>query len=212
MIIDNAVRQKLSFLELELIDQILEFSLVDNFPANTVLIREGQYLKHIPVIIKGSVKVYSQYDDKKLLLYYIKPKQSCILSFAAVTQNDPSKILAVTEVESRILLLPSSKVLHWKNKYPRFSQLFLDLYHLRYLDLLETINQLLFTTLDQRLYSYLNKKITNRSTRTIKLKHHEIAQDLGTAREVVSRVLKKLENEGKIMQSKKGIKILSGGD
>jgi CRP/FNR family transcriptional regulator len=212
MLNEDTIRQNLTFLESELVDQMLAYSQVELFDDDTVLIRDGQYLKHLPVIIFGTIKVYSQSDDKELLLYYIKPKQSCIISFAAINYNEPSKVFAVTTEKSTILLLPSSKVSEWKNKFPRFNQLFLDLYYTRYLDLLETINQLVFSSLDKRLIAYLKRYSANNPNQIIKLKHHEIARDLGTAREVISRILKKLEKEGLIEQNTAGIKFLTSGD
>lgn len=208
MVNDQSVKTSLASLEDELVLSILEESDLKIFQKDTVLIREGQYLKHLPVIIDGIVKVYSQYDDKELLLYYIKPKQSCIISFAAATYNQPSKIFAITEEESKILLLPTNKVGEWTSRFPRFSQLFFDLYNQRYLDLLDTINQLVFQVLDQRILSYLIEKSELLDSDIIKITHRLIANDLGTAREVVSRVVKKLEKEQKIMQTAEGIKIL----
>lgn len=212
MSIKAEIKQSLSFLEGDLVDQIVAHSKVETFEAHTTLIRNGQYIKQLPLVFVGSVKVYSQSDDKELLLYYIKPRQSCIISFAALSYNEPSRILAETREQSTILLLPSSKVTAWKNKFPRFNQLFLDLYHARYLDLLETINQLVFASLDKRLLQYLNKHISSAPNQAIRLKHHEIARDLGTAREVISRILKKLELEHKVMQTASGIKLLNPGD
>lgn len=208
MVNDQSVKTSLAFLEDKLVLSILEESDLKKFQKDTVLIREGQYLKHLPVIIDGMVKVYSQYDDKELLLYYIKPKQSCIISFAAATYNQPSKIFAITEEESKILLLPTNKVGEWTSRFPRFSQLFFDLYNQRYLDLLDTINQLVFQALDQRILSYLIEKSKLLDSDIIKITHRLIANDLGTAREVVSRVVKKLEKEQKIIQTADGIKIL----
>ena len=145
-------------------------------------------------------------------MYYIKAKQSCIVSFAAATYNQPSDIYAITESESKILLLPSSKIVSWTNKYPRFNKLFLGLYHQRYLDLLETVNQLVFKNLDQRVLSYLSKLSKENGPAHINIRHHEIARDLGTAREVVTRVIKKLEKEKKVIQSSNGIELLQAGD
>ncbi|MCK5208303.1 MAG: Crp/Fnr family transcriptional regulator [Cyclobacteriaceae bacterium] len=212
MIHDQSAINSLAFLEHELKERILEESVFDTFPGDTILIRDGQYLKHLPVIVDGMVKVYSQYDDKELLLYYIKPKQSCIFSFTAAIYNKPSKIFAITEEESKILLLPTKKIGEWAFKFQRFNQLFFDLYHLRYLDLLDTINQLVFKTLDQRILSYLLERSNLTNKTIIPIRHRQIANDLGTAREVVSRVLKKLEKEKKVIQTSEGIKILVSGD
>ena len=119
---------------------------------------------------------------------------------------------AITETDSKILLLPTSKISDWTSSFPRFNQLFFDLYHQRYLDLLETINQLVFNTLDHRIYVYLKELSRNTSVEFLDIRHHKIAKDLGTAREVVTRVLKKLEKEKKIMQVPKGIKVFTRGD
>lgn len=212
MINENKIKEILSFLERDLVDQILKYSEVELFKKGTVLIREGQYLKHLPVILEGAVKVYSQHEDKELLLYYIIPKQSCISSFSAATYNFPSRISAITEMDSEVLLLPVGKVSEWTKVYPRFNQLFFDLYHQRYLDLLETINQLVFNRLDERLFLYLKELSIQLKTDMLNIRHHEIAKDLGTAREVITRTIKKLEKEHKIRQTSNGIKILTGGD
>ncbi len=208
MIADYTVLRTLSFLEGELTEEILKYSVLQEFSAGTVIIKEGQYIKHLPVVIEGIIRVFNRYDEKELLLYYIQPKQSCIISFEASIYNAPSRIYAETEQTSKILLIPSGKVADWTNRFPKFRQLFFDLYHSRYLDLLDTINQLVFQSLDQRLYKYLNEKRQILNTSELDLRHHLIARDLGTAREVITRVLKKLELEGKICIEKKGIKIL----
>jgi len=212
MVHNARIKEILSFLEGDLVDQIIKCSEVELFKKGTVLIREGQYLKQLPVILEGAVKVYSQHDDKELLLYYIIPKQSCIISFSAATYNSSSIISAITEMDSEVLLLPVDKVSEWAKVYPRFNQLFFDLYHQRYLDLLETINQLVFNRLDQRLFLYLKDLSFQLKTDMLNIRHHEIAKDLGTAREVITRTIKKLEKEQKIKQTSDGIKIFTIGD
>ena len=207
MINDGKAIEILSFLENQLVDQLVEHASIETYRKEVVLIREGQYLKHVPVILEGMLKVYSQYDGKELLLYYIKPRQSCIISFDAAIYNKPSQIFAITELDSKILLLPTTKISAWTVEFPRLNQLFLDLYHLRYKDLLETINQLVFKSLDQRVYTYLLELSNQLDSDLLNIRHHEIARDLGTAREVVSRIIKKLEKEGKVSQTTNGIKI-----
>ncbi len=208
MVDDQQVKVSLSGLEHDLINEILAISKVDVFPQNTTLVREGQYLKHLPVVIEGVVKVYKQFDDKDLLLYYIMPRQSCIITFSSLIYNEPSRIYAITEQDSKVLLLPATKIPDWTMKYPRFNKLFFDLYHKRYLELLETINQFVFLTLDQRIVTYLKEKSKIINSDVLKIRHHEIARDLGTAREVVTRVIKRLESDGKIRQTPAGIKVL----
>lgn len=209
---EHAILNKLSFLEKELVNEMTQVGELKQIDSRTTIIREGQYIKHLPIMIEGVVRVFSKYEDKELLLYYIRPKQSCIVSFDAAVYNRPSTIYAVTEAPSKIFLVPSGSIKGWIVKYPRFNQLFFDLYHSRYIDLLDTINQLIFHTLDLRILKYLEEKTRITQSDTINIRHHQIARDLGTAREVVTRIVKKLETEGKIEQRTSGIKLLAFGD
>ena len=103
----------LSFLEKELIHEIMECSTITKMSKGSILLREGQYIKQLPIILKGIVKVYSMFDDKELLLYYIKPKQSCVMSFSAASYNNPSEIFAVADTVCEILLLPTDRIESW---------------------------------------------------------------------------------------------------
>ena len=204
----DEIRKVLSFFDSELVTKILDVSKIVSIEKGTKILREGQYIKSIPIVIKGLIKVISVYDDKELLLYYIRPKESCIMSFAASIKNEPIYISAITEEDSEVLLIPSDKIARWITKYPKINQIFYQQYNQRYTDLINTINSVLFNNMDKRLYSYLKEKkqFTNKSL--IKISHREIANDLGTAREVISRVMKKLENEGSVKQLPDGIKLL----
>ena len=164
-------------------------------------------MKVIPIVISGLVKVFSNFYEKNLLLYYIKPNESCVMSFSASIKNEPSKVYAITEEDSKILLMPVDKVSNWVAEFPSMNQLFFQLYNIRYSELLETIHHVLFNKMDVRLFDYLveRKRLTKQNT--IKISHRQIANELGTAREVISRVMKKLENEGKLKQHSQSIEI-----
>ena len=177
-------------------------------PQGTEILREGQYVKVIPIVLEGLIKVFSRHEEKELLLYYIKPQESCIMSFSAGMKNEPSKIFAVTEEDTTALLLPTDKVALWVRDYPEVNQLFFQQYNLRYSDLLTTIHQLLFERMDKRLLDYLVNKSLLTGRNPIKISHRQIAAELGTAREVISRIMKKLENDGKIRQEANTIEIL----
>ena len=174
--------------------------ILKEFPAGTELLREGQYVKVIPIVFDGLVKVMGCFDDKDLLLYYIRPKESCIMSFSAILDNTPSKILAITEEDTTALLLPSQSIEKWVRDFPAFNRLFYQQFHQRYEDMLQTIRALFYDRLDQRLLSYLRQKAALKGHSVMTVRHWEIASDLGSAREVVSRLLKKLEMEGHIRQ------------
>lgn len=177
-------------------------------PQGAEILREGQYVKVIPIVLEGLIKVFSRHEEKELLLYYIKPQESCIMSFAAGMKNEPSKIFAVAEEDTSALLLPTDKVAQWVREYPEVNQLFFQQYNLRYSDLLTTIHQLLFERMDKRLLDYLVNKSLLTGRNPIKISHRQIAAELGTAREVISRIMKKLENDGKIRQEANTIEIL----
>jgi CRP/FNR family transcriptional regulator len=209
-IIMDAIKLKklIPFLEPQLIDEILDVGVVQKIKKNTMILEEGSYVKMIPIVTKGLVKGFTTYNDKELLLYYIHPNESCVMSFAAGLNNDLSKINAITVEDSEVLLLPSTKVQEWIKKYPNFSRIFFNQYNKRYEDLISTINHLIFDKLDVRLYDYLKDKSTVLNQDFIEITHLQIAIELGTAREVISRLLKKLEKEGKIELTNHAIKVL----
>ncbi len=191
----------------ELTSAILASSEIQDIPKNIQILREMQYVKVIPIVLEGLVKVFTRHEDKELLLYYIKPNESCVMSFAASLKNEPSKVYAITEEDSKILLLPTDKIPEWVKKYPDINSLFYQQYNLRYSELLDTINHLLFNKLDVRLYNYLKEKAKLTNTNPLKISHRQIASELGTAREVITRVIKKLESEGKLIQHSSSIEI-----
>ncbi len=205
---DNySIESKFQYLGKELITELLSVSVVKIFPANTELVREGQYVKYIPIVLKGLVKVFTQFEDKELLLYYIKPEQSCIMSFSSCINNDKSKIFAITEAESSVLLIPSDKITKWVIKFPTINMLFYQQYDLRYTELVDTIHRMLYYRLDKRLLDYLSEKIKVTGKNPIKISHKEIANDLGTAREVISRLVKKMERENLLKQYHDSIEL-----
>lgn len=191
----------------EIISKILEGSVINKFPKNTELIREGQFVKVVPIVLKGLVKVYTGQEDKELLLYYIQPGESCIMSFSACLKSEKSKIFAITQEETTAILIPSDKLSRWVFEYPNINKLFYQQFDLRYTELIDALNHLLYDKLDKRLLDYLKEKISITGKNPIKISHKEIANDLGTAREVVSRLIKKLENQNKVKQHHDSIEI-----
>jgi len=196
------------YLGAELINEIIEYSIVTELNTDTEILREGQYVKQIPIVLKGLIKVYSRYEDKELLLYYIQPDESCIMSFTAGIRNEQSKVYAVTEDQTRVLLLPIDRIPAWLRDHPAMNSLFFNQFSMRYTELLETIRYLLYHKLDKRIYDFLVEKSSVKGEKILNIRHKQIASELGTAREVISRLLKKMEKEGKIRQLSEGIEIL----
>jgi len=199
-------RKMLSFLGPELLDEIEKNAIVREFPRGTEILREEQYIKVLPIVLKGLIKVFSRFEAKELLLYYIEPAQSCVMTFYAALKNTPSKIYATTEEDSEVLLIPVQYLNRWLKDYPGFNAMFYDQYNIRYSDLLDTIGHLLVDRMDKRLFDHLRKKY-DLTGGPLKMSHNQIANEIGTSREVVTRILKRLETEGKVIQDREGIKI-----
>ncbi|MBL7731591.1 MAG: Crp/Fnr family transcriptional regulator [Chitinophagaceae bacterium] len=203
----DEVRPFLKGFNEDLLSEIAGSGQLQDVPADKEILREGQYVRMIPIVLEGLVKVFTRVEEKELLLYYIGTAQSCIMSFSAGLNQSPSRIFAITEEPSLLLLLPADKLNGWIREYPAFNELFYHQYNLRYTEMLDTINSLLFGRMDHRLYNYLLEKSKLKGEKILDIRHKQIASELGTAREVVTRVLKKLEQEGKIRQTPAGIEI-----
>ncbi|MGB5226618.1 MAG: Crp/Fnr family transcriptional regulator [Eudoraea sp.] len=198
----------LSYLNPELIKKIQAEANLKELPRHTEILREGQFIKVIPIVLEGLIKVFTRYEDRELLLYYIQPDESCIMSFSAGIKNEPSTVYAITEEDTVALLLPVDKVAEWMVQYPGINTLFFQQYKQRYSELLDTIHHVLFNRMDKRLYKHLKTKTIVRNQNPLKISHQQVADELGTVREVISRVMKKLEKEGLVIQDSDGIKII----
>ena len=208
MTIHTKISKALAHLNHELVSEIKSSAITKEIPKENEILREGQYVKVIPIVLEGLIKVFTRHEDRELLLYYIRPNESCIMSFAASLKNEPSKVFAITEEETTALLLPVNKVASWITQFPDINALFFQQYNLRYSELLDTIHHVLFDKMDKRLLDYLQQKVKLTNTNPLKISHRQIASELGTAREVVSRTMKKLETDKLVKQHSNGIEIL----
>ena len=206
---EEIIQKKFNLIDPQMTNEVLKYGVVKEFEANTEIIKEGQYIRSVPVVLKGLVKVFSRYEEKELLLYYLEEEDSCIMSFSTSLNDGKSKIYAVTEQESTVLMLPVEKVSEWIKHYPRMNDMFYTQYNIRYSELLDTIKRLLIDKMDTRLFNYLKEKAEKTKTCFLDVKHKDIASELGTAREVISRMMKKLEGEGLVKQHTKGVELLN---
>jgi len=202
------IEKYFGYLGYELIDEMCKESIIKEVPKNTELIREGQNVIVVPIVLQGLVKVFMRYEDRDFLLYYIQPSESCMMSFAASLKRAESKVYAITVEESRILLIPSAKISSWIIEYPQINLLFYQQYDQRYTEMIDAITHSLFDRLDKRILDYLSEKVIVTRKNPIKVSHKEIANELGTAREVVSRIIKKLEKGNKLRQYSDSIEVL----
>lgn len=201
------ILDKFGFLGNDFSIEIQKHAIITDIKAKTEIIREGQKNKFVPFLIKGSIKVYSLNDGRELIYYYIRPNDSCLMTFSSIFSDYISRIYAIAEEDSEVLLIPVSIIHEWLIKFPQINRLFYGEYEKRFVDVMNMVNDAVFHKLDKRVLNYIKQQISITGNNPIKLTHKEIANNLGTSREVVSRVLKKVENEGEIIQTKEGIKI-----
>ncbi|GCC51557.1 Crp/Fnr family transcriptional regulator [Chryseotalea sanaruensis] len=177
--------------------------------ADAVLMNEDDYIQAIPIVLNGSIKVMRTDDDgKEILLYYIKPGESCVMSFLGATCNERSKIKAIVDEPAEILMLPISKAVELIRSAPEWIEFIFQLYNRRFEELLDVINAIAFQKVDERLWELLRKKSEMNKSKELAVTHQQVADELGTAREVVSRLLKQLEKSKKITLSRNKITIL----
>lgn len=193
---------------IELINELKAFGITKNYANNDFVIKQGQNVRYLPIVLKGNIKVYSQEENLQFLLYYISQGESCIFSFAHLFNNEPIDFSAISEDSSEILLIPIEKAKEWLMKYPAFNTLILDNFQKHYNDLLHTTKQIICYKIEDRLWKYLKVKSKLGDSKTISISHRIISEDLGTTREVISRLMKKLENDQKIRQENRTIIIL----
>ena len=175
-------------------------------PAKTVLVQSNSYVRSIPVLLSGSMRVMRQdTDGREVLLYYIKPGESCIMSFLAGIHEDTSKIKLIVEEDSEALMLPVYKASEWIKVYPEWLDFIFKLYHKRFEELLDVINAVAFQKLDDRIVTLLKKKATIYRSAEFLVTHQQLAGELGTTREVVSRLLKQMEKQQMITLSRNKI-------
>lgn len=206
--LDILLEKKFGFLGLPLLEALAQHGQLVQADSGTTLIKAGQMVHAIPLVIEGLIKVFTPFEDKELLLYYIQPGDSCVMSLTAGLNNEPSKIVAVTEKETQALLVNMQLIQQWMGTHPRLHTLFYQQYNLRYADLLDTIHALLFNRLDKRLLDYLREKSQLTGQPSLAITHKQMAAELGTSREVITRLLKKLEQEGFVLQSEQGVTLL----
>ncbi len=193
----------------ELIKKLNEFGVLKKFDIGDTILSEESYISSIPIIVKGLVRVIrTEEDGRELLLYYLKSGESCIMSFLGGIHNERSKVRVEVEEEAEILFIPVTKISQFIDDYPQWLDYIFKLYHKRFEELLEIVNAISFKKVDERLLDLLNKKMDLTGSKDIIITHEQLANELGTARVVISRLLKTLENEGRVKLGRNKITIL----
>jgi len=207
----NETQNELAFrVSKELQAKLIEYSIVKTYQAGDVILNENAHIRSIPIVNRGAIRVLrSEKDGREILLYYIKAGESCIMSFLGGMHNETSKVRAEVEEDAEILFFPIEKASALMHEYPEWLDYIFKLYHKRFEELLEVINAVAFKKVDERLLLLLNKKAELLGNKTIVVTHEQLANELGTARVVVSRLLKQLETTGAVKLGRNRITLLT---
>lgn len=191
--------------EKEILDE-LENADVLELSAGTVILKEHQFIKVIPLVLEGSIKLRKlDQNGREIVFYHIEPGESCILSITSCLNEKESQAEAIIEKRTRLLAVEASKIRSWMERSPTWRSFVFKLYYDRMSELMALLDLVIFKSVDTRLVQYLKEKAIHRE---IEVTHQQLAGQLGTAREVISRLLKQMEKEELISMERGRIKIL----
>ena len=193
----------------DLIEQINEQGVIREVPEGTVLMSAGQYIKYIPLLLKGVIRIVREDEDgQEHLLYYLRAGETCATSLSCCMSQKKSEIQATAEEEVTFINIPVRFLDEWMRKYPAWKSFIMQTYSQRFNELLKTIDSIAFLKMDERLLKYLKEKSRITRSTAIRITHQNIAKELNTSREVISRLLKQLEKLGKVKLSRNQIDLL----
>lgn len=177
-----------------LVDVIEKESVFKSFKTGDVIMRKGQFIKSTVLVLKGSIKIYREYDEGgEFLMYYLGPGQACAVSMICALESETSEIMAIAEEDTDVLMIPVQLMQEMMEKYKSWNRFVIRTYRNRFDELLSVIDNIAFRNMDERLEFYLKRYMDKTGKRTIDLSHQQIADDLNSSREVISRLLKKME-------------------
>ncbi|MHA6697497.1 Crp/Fnr family transcriptional regulator [Chryseobacterium sp. A301] len=195
--------------EQELLAEIVQVSKAVEFKEGDVLIDYNQYIKMMPLLLSGAVKVMREdYDSGELLLYYLERGDTCAMSMTCCLREKQSEIRAIGEVPGVILMFPVQKMSEWIGKYKSWMVFVFESYNNRFNELLNAVDTIAFMDMNERVLNYLFEKSKIENSTIVYKTHQDIAEELNTSRVVVSRLLKALETEGRIKLNRNSIEIL----
>lgn len=195
--------------EKELLDEIVEVSKIVSIKKDDVLMDIGKYIKSMPLLISGAIKIMREdFDEGELLLYFLERGDTCAMTLACCMGDKKSEIRAIAENDGVVAMIPVGKMEEWMGKYKSWRAFVFESYNSRFNELLSAIDNIAFMKMDERLLNYLNEKSKIENTKIINKTHKEIAYELNSSRVVISRLLKALENEGTVKLNRNTIEIL----
>jgi len=199
-----------SILETRLVEEIMKTGKLIHFNEGDIIIDYDKSIKSMPIILTGTVRVMRRDETgRELLLYYLSSNDSCAMAYTCCMEARKSEIKAISEDNVEIILVPHNKLDEWLVKYPSWKSYIFNSFTQRLNELLKSLESVAFQKLDERLVNYLKNKTRVSGKKVVSLSHQQIADELGTSRVVVSRLLKQLENEKKVILYRNELKVLN---
>lgn len=196
-------------LDENIIKEIFETGIFKSFKKDDIIIDINQTLQFIPLLLSGNIKILREdKDGNELLIYFLEAGETCTMSLTCCMGTSKSKIRAVAEKDSSLVMVPVQNMQKWFNTNESWRNFILESYQTRFNEMLDAIDSIAFMKMDERLYNYLINKTKLHNSKNIIVKHLDIAEDLHTSRVVISRLLKQLENQNKIKLSRNKIQVL----
>ena len=207
--ISDDLLQQFNFLgDRSLQEEVLANGELVCFNKGDVVVREGQYVKFLPIVLSGSIRVYQRKDEREMLLYYVLPAQTCTMSLSAAYFNNKSSSFGMAVEDTEALVFPAHLIQEWQIRFPAWNQYVMQMFRARYDELIRSFEKAVFENMDVRVMDYLHKKGSLENSSTISISHQVLANELGTTRVVVSRILKQFEKEQKLRLSRGAIQLL----
>ena len=192
-----------------LIEDVNTNAINQSFLAGEVIMRSGQYIKNTVLVLSGKIKIYRENDDGgEFFMYYLQPGQACAISMICATKNEQSQIMAKVVEDVELVMVPLHLMDKWMMQHRSWYEFVIDTYRSRFEEVLEVVDSIAFRAMDERLEFYLKRHRDACGCIDLKISHQEIATELNTSREVISRLLKKLEQRGSLKLHRNHIEFL----
>ena len=192
-------------LETELLSELEEMASVNTYTAGEKLVKKGQYFRSTLIVLDGLVKIYREDEEgNEFFIYYLEPGQACALSMVCASRQETSEIMAVAVKDTEVLTVPFVIMNEWMTKYKSWNNFVLSSYRQRFEELLVTLDHVAFRNMDERLEFYL-KRQAEKLGNLLQLTHQQIAADLNSSREVISRLLKNMEKNKRLVLHRSSI-------
>lgn len=203
------LRLKFPDIESDLLEEISQFSEVKEFQAGDVIVRTGQHLTSAMVVLRGAIKIYREGEEGgEFFLYYLQSGQACAMSMSCLRHQEQSQVMGMAVEDSEVMMIPMAKVNQWVREYKSWQEFVINTYRNRFEEVLEVLDNIAFRGMDERLEFFLKRESQKAKSNILHVSHQSIANDLNTSREVISRLLKKMEQNNLLILQRNQIELI----